>query len=111
MHEVSLVAELVEACERLADGAPARRVRVRHASSLPPDTVRQAFALLTAGTTLADAVLELASFDVEVRCPCGFVRPPGHDDHDLEPFVICPWCDGLISRPRTPELELVSVVT
>jgi len=111
MHEVSLVAELVDACERLADGAPARRVRVRHASSLPPEVVRQAFALLTAGTALADAELELASFDVEARCACGLVMPLGHDGHDLEPFVICPSCDGLIRRPRTPELELVAVVT
>ena len=110
MHEVSLVAELVEACERLADGAPVRRVRVRHASSLPPDTVRQAFELLTAGSTLCGAELELSSFDVEVRCACGLVVPIGHDD-DLAPFVICPSCDGLVSRPRTPELELVAVVT
>jgi Zn finger protein HypA/HybF involved in hydrogenase expression len=110
MHEVSLVAELVEACERLADGAPVRRVRVRHASSLPPSTVRQAFELLTAGTALAGTELELASFDVEVRCACGYLGLRGHDD-DLEPYVICPSCDGLISRPRTPELELVAVVT
>ena len=110
MHEVSLVAELLEACERLADGAPVRRVRVRHASSLPPDTVRQAFELLTMGTPLAAAMLELSSFDVEVRCPCGFVGLRGHDD-DLEPFLLCPSCDGLVSRPRTPELELVAVVT
>ena len=111
MHEVSLVAELVEACERLADGAPVRRVRVRHASSLPPDTVRQAFELLTAGTGLCGAVLELSSFDVEVRCACGFVGVLGHDADDLEPYVLCPACDDLVRRSRTPELELVAVVT
>ncbi len=110
MHEVSLVAELVEACERLADGAPVRRVRVRHASSLPSETVRQAFELLTSGTALGDAALDLSSFDVEVRCACGFIGSLGHDD-DLEPFLVCPSCDGLVSRPRTPELELVAVVT
>lgn len=111
MHEVSLVAELVEACERLADGAPVRRVRVRHASSLPADAVRQAFALLTEGGTLAGADLELASFEADVHCPCGSVVRTGHDGDGFEPFVICPSCDGLVSRPGTPELELIAVAT
>lgn len=110
MHEVSLVAQLVEACEQRAAGLPVRLVRVRHASSLPEATVRQAFDLLTVGTELADARLELSSFDVEVRCPCGFVGPLGHD-HDGDPWVLCPSCDDVVSRPRTPELELVSVLT
>ncbi|MFL5688293.1 MAG: hydrogenase/urease maturation nickel metallochaperone HypA [Chloroflexota bacterium] len=110
MHEISLVAELVEACERLADGRRVRRVRVRHASSLPEEIVRDAFALLTAGGDLGTAVLELTSFDVEARCACGFAVPLGHDD-GVEPVVICSSCDALVSRPHTAELELVSVAT
>jgi len=111
MHEVSLVAELVDACERLADGRPVTRVIVRHASSLPEETVRQAFGLLTAGTGLRDAALELTSFDLEAKCPCGFRVPLGHDDDAGNPVVICPSCGAVVARPRTPELELLAVVT
>jgi Zn finger protein HypA/HybF involved in hydrogenase expression len=111
MHEVSLVAELVDACERLAGGAPVRRVRVRHASSLPEETVRQAFGLLTTGTGLGDAALELTSFEIDIRCRCGFAMALADDAHDGDPVLVCPSCDGLVSRPRTPELELVAVVT
>jgi len=111
MHEVSLVAELVEACERAAAGATVRTVRVRHASAIPEDAVRQAFTLLTTGTTLAAARLELSSFDLEVRCACGFVGHPDHDALDAGPYSECPSCGDLIRRPRTPELELVAVLT
>jgi len=112
MHEVSLVAELVDACERLADGRPVRRVRVRHASSLAEETLRQAFGLLTAGTRLGDAALDLTSFDVEAQCRCGFAVSLGHDDDDgANPVVICPSCGAVVPRPRTAELELLSIAT
>jgi Zn finger protein HypA/HybF involved in hydrogenase expression len=111
MHEVSLVAELVEACERAAAGATIRTVRVRHASAIPEDAVRQAFALLTSGTALGTARLELSSFDLVVRCPCGFTGPLDHGALDAGPFSECPSCAGLVARPRTPELELTAVIT
>ena len=111
MHEVSLVAELVEACEQAAAGVTVRTVRVLHASAIPEDAVRQAFELLTTGTPLADARLELTSFDIEFRCRCGFVGHPDHDALDAGPFSECPSCGDLVRRPRTPELELVAVVT
>jgi Zn finger protein HypA/HybF involved in hydrogenase expression len=110
MHEVSLVAELVDACQQASPGSSPRVVRVRHASSIPAETVRQAFELLTAGTALGQASLELDSFDVELRCPCGYVTAVAHE-HDADPFIVCPSCDALVSRPRTPELELVAVVS
>ena len=111
MHEVSLVAELVEACERAAAGAPVRAVRVRHASAIPEDVVRQAFELLTTGTPLAATRLELTSFDIELRCLCGFVAHADHDALDAGPVSECPSCGELVRRPWTPELELVAVVT
>ena len=110
MHEVSLVAELVEACERATAGTPVRAVRVRHASAIPEAAIRQAFALLTTGSPLAGARLELTSFDIEVRCPCGYVGQADHDALDAGPFSECPSCGALVRRPRTPELELVAVV-
>jgi Zn finger protein HypA/HybF involved in hydrogenase expression len=111
MHEVSLVAELVEACDRAAAGATIRTVCVRHASAIPEDAVRQAFELLTTGTPLAAARLDLTSFDIEVQCPCGFVGRPDHDALDAGPYSECPSCGSLVRRPATAELELVAVVT
>ena len=111
MHEISLVAELVEACERMAAGVPVKSVRARHASAIPEDVVRQAFALLTTDSPLAGARLDLSSFDVEVQCACGFVAHPDHDGLDAGPFSECPSCGALVRRPRTLELELVAVVT
>ena len=111
MHEVSLVGELVEACERMAAGAPVRRVHLRHAQSIPEDAVRQAFSLLTAGTPLAEARLEIASFEIQLRCPCGYAGSLDHDELEGAPLVACPACGDLVRRPRTPELELVAVET
>ena len=109
MHEVSLVGELVEACERVAGGAPVRRVHVRHASTIPEEAVRQAFSLLTAGTPLGGARLDLAPFDIELRCPCGYAGPLDHDEMAGAVLAVCPSCSGLVRRPRTPELELVAL--
>jgi len=111
MHEVSLVAELIQACERVAAGVPVQVLRVRHTSAIPEDVVRQAFAMLTLGTRLETARLELSSFDLVVRCQCGFAGPLDHDALDAGPFSECPSCAGLVARPRTPELELIAVVT
>ena len=110
MHEVSLVAELVDACERVAAGAPVQEVRVRHASAISEDAVRQAFAMLTSGTPLQTARLELSSFDAVVHCRCGFTGILDHEALDAGPLSECPSCGGLVARPRTPELELVAVV-
>jgi Zn finger protein HypA/HybF involved in hydrogenase expression len=109
MHEVSLVGELVEACQRATGGAPVRRVAIRHASSIPEEAVRQAFVLLAAGTPLGEARLELSAFEIEVRCDCGFAGPLDHDDLPGAAFVECPSCGSLVKRPRTPELELVAL--
>jgi Zn finger protein HypA/HybF involved in hydrogenase expression len=109
VHEVSLVGALVEACERVSGGAPVRRVRVRHATSIPEAAVRQAFALLTPGTPLAGASLQLEPFEIELRCDCGYAGPLLHDELGGAPYVLCPACDRPASRPPTPELELVAV--
>ena len=111
MHEVSLVGELVEACERASGGSPVRRIAVRHATSIPEEAVRQAFALLTTGTGLAEARLDLAPFVIELTCLCGFAGPLDHDELAGASMAVCPSCGTLVRRPRTPELELVAVET
>jgi Zn finger protein HypA/HybF involved in hydrogenase expression len=111
MHEVSLVAALVEECERRAAGQPVRLVRIRHASSIPDATLRQAFAMLVPGGTLAGARLEADPFDVELSCSCGFNGALGHDDIIGRTVVVCPVCGDVSVQPRTAELELLAIET
>ncbi len=108
MHEASLVAELVEACERRAAGTPVALVRVRHAAGVSQEALRQAFALLAADGPLAGADLELEPVEPRLDCPCGFAGPLGHDDLAVG-VAVCPSC-GAVSRWRHPaELELLEL--
>ena len=111
MHEVSLVADLIGACEREAAGRPVRLVRVRHASTIPEPALHQAFRMLTEGSRLADATLETEPFDVELACACGFSGALGHDDLVGGSVAVCPGCGDVSTLHRTAELELLEVLT
>lgn len=111
MHEVSLVAELIIECERRSAGQPVRLVRVRHASSIPEPALRQAFQMLTEGSDLARAALEAETFDVELRCRCGYAGVLGHDDLISGSVAVCPTCGEVSTLRRTAELELLEVRT
>ena len=110
MHEVSLVADLIEVCERQAAGRPVELVRVRHATTIPADVLAQAFAMLTETGPLAGATLETEPFDITLRCVCGFDGPLGHDDL-AGSVAVCPSCGDISAVARTAELELLEVVT
>lgn len=109
MHEVSLVAQLVDVCAERAAGEPVSLVRVRHASTIPEDVLRQAFAMLTDGGSLAGATLETEPFDIRLRCSCGFDGTLGHDDVVDGGMAVCPACGDVSVRQRTAELELLEV--
>ncbi len=109
MHEVSLVAELISECERRSAGRPVQLVRVRHASSIAEPALRQAFRMLTEGSTMADTTLETEAFDVELRCGCGFEGALGHDDLIGGSVAVCPGCGDVSTLRRTAELELLEV--
>jgi len=111
MHEVSLVADLIGVCERRAAGRRVELIRVRHATTIPPDILHQAFWMLTEGGRLAGATLETEPFDVELACGCGFRGPLGHDDLVGGSMAICPACGDVSTIGRTAELELLEVVT
>jgi len=111
MHEVSLVAALVEECERRAVGRPVMVVRIRHASSIPEAALQQAFLMLTPGSLLSDARLDAEPFDIELRCGCGFSGVLGHDDVIGGSVAVCPVCGDVSTRPRTAALELLGVET
>jgi len=106
-----MVAELVEAAVVVADGAPVSLVRIRHASTVPEDVLRQAFEMLTGEGPLAAAELETEPFEIRLRCPCGFDAALEHDDVIAPGQAVCPSCGELRAFPRTPELELVEVRT
>jgi len=109
MHEVSLVADLVAEAERQADGRPVTVIRIRYASSIPEETLRQAFQMLTEDGPLANARLDAQPFDVLLECPCGFSGALGHDDLISSSIAVCPACGAVHTRPRTAELELLEV--
>ena len=111
MHEVSLVADLVARAEERAGGQRVEFVRVRYATTIPEETLEQAFRMLTQDGPMAGATLEAEPFDVLLTCPCGFSGALGHDDLISASISVCPSCGAVSSRPRTAELELLEVRT
>ena len=109
MHEVSLVADLIAECERRSVGQSVRRIRVRHASSIPDATLQQAFRMLVEGGPLAGATLEAEPFDICLSCDCGFSGPLGHDDLISGSVAVCPTCGEVSTLHRTAELELLEI--
>lgn len=110
MHEVSLVAQLVEAAALHAGAAPVSRVHVRHATTIPEDVLRQAFGMLAEGGPLAAAELVTEPFDIPLRCAsCGHDGVLDHDDEVGGSMAVCPSCGELVMLPPTPELELLEV--
>jgi Zn finger protein HypA/HybF involved in hydrogenase expression len=109
MHEVSLVAELVDAVRERSGDRPVSLVRVRRASTIPDDVLRQAFEMLTPDGPLAGATLVVEEFDIRLRCGCGFDGPAGHDDLVGGSLAVCPSCGEVVAYPATAELELLEV--
>ena len=105
MHELSLVEALVDECRRLAGDRPVVALRVRVGATLGGDELHQAFALLTADTLLAGAVLEVEAEAPAITCDCGFRGPVGADDV-IGHVVVCPGCGAGARvrgrRARTP---------
>jgi Zn finger protein HypA/HybF involved in hydrogenase expression len=111
VHEVSLVAELVDACLHEAAGAEVRRIAIRHASTASEAAIRQAFSMLTADGPLARAQLTTEQFPVSIVCSCGFEGRVGPDDEAGPGVAICPACSTVHRLPRRAEIELLSVET
>lgn len=109
MHETGLVAELVEAAVERSGGRPIEAIRVRRATTIPEDVLRQAFEMLVPGTLLETAELEVEPFDVRLACPCGFDGALEHDDVIGPSQVVCPTCGELRGIPSRAELELLEV--
>jgi Zn finger protein HypA/HybF involved in hydrogenase expression len=111
MHEVSLVADLVDECVRRAGSAPVRRVRIRHASTIPLEVVQQAFDMLTACTALAGAQLDADEYEIQLHCGCGYSGVVPDEYLVGTSIAVCPACETVSIRAATPEIELLDIVT
>jgi Zn finger protein HypA/HybF involved in hydrogenase expression len=110
MHELSLVAELVDECVRRADGHDVATIRVRHATTISEETLRQAFEMVTAGGPLAGVRLEAEPFDLEFECSaCHYADVLDHD-HAVGHLRVCPSCGSVSNDAQPCELELVDCV-
>lgn len=110
MHELSLVAELIDEVEQRAAGRSVALVVVRHATTISEETLRQAFMML-AGRSLAAAQLVCEPFEITLNCAaCGFAGPVDHD-HLAGHITVCPRCGDITGDSDLAEMELVSVVT
>ncbi|MGA3215831.1 MAG: hydrogenase/urease maturation nickel metallochaperone HypA [Acidimicrobiales bacterium] len=106
MHELSLVAELVEECCRRADGEAVSLVRVRCCLPDLGDELQQAFLMMTTATPLEGAVLEIEETTLQVACPCGYFGPV-HNGIVGHMFV-CPEC-AQVGPINSSGLELLEV--
>jgi Zn finger protein HypA/HybF involved in hydrogenase expression len=110
MHEVSLIAELVDLCVRQVEQDPVTTVRIRYATTIPADVLHQSFEMLTKDTPLAGARLEAQPFDVLLDCQqCDFHGPLEHDDV-IGSVAVCPGCGDISTLRHPAELELVELV-
>ncbi len=111
MHELSLIAELVDEVEQKAAGRIVATVVVRHATTISEETIRQVFEMLVVGRALAGASLVCEPFEMTLQCSeCGFAGSLDHD-HVAGHIRVCPRCGDIAGDTGLAEMELVDVVT
>jgi Zn finger protein HypA/HybF involved in hydrogenase expression len=109
VHELSLVAELVQECQRRTGGGPVSLVRVRCATTVPEAALREAFRLIAADGPLAAASLEVERLEIPLQCPCGFTGSVG-DSEVIGHLTVCPSCGAVSAHASTVGLELLEVM-
>ncbi len=114
MHELSIASNLVQTVtDALADSPSVRilrvRLRVGVLSSVEPESLQFCYDIVTRGTRLEGADLEIITVPLAIRCPaCQLdVDLPKHTD------LRCPRCgqpSGAIVRGKELEVESIEVV-
>lgn len=107
MHEVGLCEGIVAAVSRRAGDRPVARVRVRAGVLLRvvEPSLQQAFTLLAAGTSAADATVELVEVPAQLRC-----QACRHQAETRDALATCPQCgSGDVVLTGGEELLLESI--
>lgn len=109
MHEYAVVSELIAGLLPQLEPHPGR-VEVVYLKKgemrvLSEWAVKSAFEILTKGTRLEGARLEIEPVEARIRCPrCGYTGKPDYLDdpefHFIVPVITCPQCGA--------EVEVVS---
>ncbi len=89
MHELSLCEAIADSATRHADGRGVNRVSVRigHLRQVVPDALQLAWEVLTAGTALEGAELDIDHVPATIRCgACG------QESELAAPVMLCPAC-------------------
>ena len=111
MHEMAAVSDVLDAVvASVAEHHPCRVdvVRVRRGSSFSEDALLQGFEILTAGTVLEGARLEVEVLNRFVECACGRSRLVTADDL-LGHLWVCPICGHAEEIDENADLELIDV--
>lgn len=107
MHDYHAIEVLVRRLKSEVDG-PVAEVRIRADVVYSPESLQQAFEMLTEGTPLAGSTLVVEESRREHTCEsCGTAWTISRDDvagHTL----ICPSCGGLSSIEHGPAIELLA---
>lgn len=92
MHELAICQSLMQQVETIAEREQARRIisitlRIGPLSGVESELLRQAFPVASAGTVAEQALLEIESQPVRIRCDqCGA-------EHEVPPNqLLCPAC-------------------
>ena len=91
------------------DAARIVTVHVRVGGGFSDASVRQAFAMLTAGTALERAVLAIDAATQTLHCPCGHAQPVAHDEL-VGWMMVCPACRRVNEVACAQAVELLDVV-
>ena len=111
MHEAGLVSDLIADLligERASPRA-IRKIRVRIGSGESPEAIQEAFHVLSAGTPLARAKLEILPSSPTVDCACGRSFHASHEQV-LCGVAVCPTCEAICTVSGGHALEVVRLV-
>ena len=111
MHELAAVGALVHAViSGIAEHQPCQVdvIRVQRGTAFVEDALTQGFEMLSRGTALEGARLEIEVVDHIIDCPCGIERPILAEDL-VGHIWVCPNCGHLEEIHEEDDLSLLDV--
>lgn len=118
MHEFSTMTQIVNAILEEGKKHHANKItrvilEIGELTFLGEEQLRFAFGLLTEGTILEGAELEIEKKEIEVRCSCGYEGKVDYEEkeefHFLIPLLRCPKCNEEVEIVKGRECIIKSV--